>query len=68
MSVYLNSFELQQVTFKISTHLSDTYRRKWLLCTLVAAVFKLEGIANDTVNFSPLVDGISSDCFLRSVN
>jgi hypothetical protein len=63
VSVYFNSFELQQVTFKISLHLIDTYRRKWLLCILVSAVFKLEGIASDTVNFSPLVDGIGSECF-----
>jgi hypothetical protein len=42
ISVYFNSFGLQQVTFKISLHLIDTYRRKWLLCTLVAAVFNLK--------------------------
>jgi hypothetical protein len=48
VSIYFNSFELQQVTFKISLPLIDTYRRKWFLCTLVAAVFKLEGIANDS--------------------
>jgi hypothetical protein len=47
VSVYLNSFELQ-VTFTISLHFIDTYRRKRLLYTSAAVVFKLEGIANDT--------------------